>query len=91
MLSFPTIAGSRGDYMPEERVDRRLAAIWAGDIAAQGGDSAKACFENRSGQFEKCSVLTRTAEGVAEGYCLSPVQQPRSMHPPTQGMVRGLF
>ena len=33
MLSFPTIAGSRGDYMPEERVDRRLAAIWAGDIA----------------------------------------------------------
>src|SRR4029434_840832 len=33
MLSFPTIAGSRGDYMTEERVDRRLAAIWAGDIA----------------------------------------------------------
>ena len=51
-------------------------------LAAQGGDGAKACFENRSGQFEKCSVLTRTAERVAEGYCLSPVQQPRSMHPP---------
>jgi class 3 adenylate cyclase len=33
MLSFPTIAGSQGDSMPEERVDRRLAAIWAGDIA----------------------------------------------------------
>ena len=33
MLPFPTIAGSRGDYMPEERVDRRLAAILAGDIA----------------------------------------------------------
>src|SRR5262249_55711330 len=30
---FRTSVGFRGRRMPEERVDRRLAAIWAGDIA----------------------------------------------------------
>jgi len=33
MLSFQQLQVSRGDHMPEDRVDRRLAAIWAGDIA----------------------------------------------------------
>jgi len=33
MLSFQQMPVSRGDCMPEDRVDRRLAAIMAGDIA----------------------------------------------------------